>query len=215
MKYIKTGLFVLIGVIACLYAFQESLDMSKINAPLNAVNQEMKLAPPKEVESSGDLQPIQTQTNQDNSNAVKSKHDRQLAALNNLEFEQYEKGNIDFRLLRLTQVKRNPPPIYPEELSKMDGKTVKILGFMAPYDDIENMKNFMLFPTIAGCFFCAPPSAIEVVLIRQKVEKAKFIYSTIVVEGTLSLWKEDSGDEGHKMFLYIINDAKVTNYTKG
>lgn len=122
-------------------------------------------------------------------------------------------GAIDFDTLKTTTLNRQPPPVYQAEVKSLDGKTIKIVGFMGPYDDFENLKNFMLFNKPVGCNFCQPPSVKEVVMVRQKVDKAKFIDAPIIVEGTLRLWKEKSEDEGHKNgFLYVMEEAHATKY---
>lgn len=117
---------------------------------------------------------------------------------------------VDFDLLMRTKIRRRPPPEYPERLSELDLQTVKILGFMVPFDSLTDMRKFMLFPTPMGCYFCTPPSPLEVVFIRRTSDKEEpFIGDLIEVEGKLSLWREGSRDAGHKMFLYIIDDAKI------
>jgi hypothetical protein len=123
-------------------------------------------------------------------------------------------GEIDFRLLRETVLKREPPPIFPEDLARYEGKTVRMAGFMAPVDRLDDMSNFMLFNTPVGCYFCEPPSPKQVVFIRQAKKDPKhkpaFVAEPIEVEGTLRLWAADSDDLAHEMFLFVIQDAKVT-----
>ncbi|MBX3730623.1 MAG: DUF3299 domain-containing protein [Candidatus Sumerlaeia bacterium] len=123
-------------------------------------------------------------------------------------------GEIDFLLLRATTLRRQPPPVYPEALAKLDGTKVRVVGFMAPYDRLDDMSNFMLMTTPVGCTFCEPPSPKEVVFVRQHkkdpAEKLPFVSDPIEIEGTLNLWKADSEDLAHEMFLYVVNDTKVT-----
>ncbi|MFT5122711.1 MAG: hypothetical protein ACI9TH_003986 [Kiritimatiellia bacterium] len=122
-------------------------------------------------------------------------------------------GAVDFDVLKTTVLNRKPPPVYTTQIQNLDGKKIKIVGFMGPYDDFENLKNFMLFNKPVGCNFCQPPSVKEVVMVRQKVDTAKFIDAPILVEGTLRLWSEGSKDEGHENgFLYVMEDALVVKY---
>jgi hypothetical protein len=119
-------------------------------------------------------------------------------------------GVITFDLLRSTELKLTPPPIFPEELAKLDGKKVRVRGFMSPFDNLKDMRNCMLFPFATGCFFCAPPSPREVVFIRiESKDPVPFESSAIEIEGTLNLWKDGSADKAHQSFLYVVNDAKV------
>ncbi len=131
--------------------------------------------------------------------------------LNKLLEERGEKEDeISFKLLRETEIGSKPPPVYPEELPLFDGQKIKMIGFMTPYDSLTNMENFMLMSVPTGCFFCAPPGPLETVFIRQKdKEEYPYMYGAIEVEGTLKLWKQDTNDLMHKMFLFIIDDAEV------
>lgn len=140
----------------------------------------------------------------------KSKHDAEKPAPSAVEAGLEDA--VDFKTLKETVLNRKPPPIYGK-VEDLDGKIIRIVGFMGPYDDFENLRNFMLFNKPVGCNFCAPPSVKEVVFVRQKAEKAKFIDEPVLVEGTMKLWREDSEDEGHHNgFLYVMEDAKVEVY---
>src|SRR4051794_25582078 len=63
---------------------------------------------------------------------------------------------VDFKLLDRTILKRHEdaPPlvIFPEELKAEDNKRISIVGFMAPFEEMDNMKRFMLLPSYVGCF---------------------------------------------------------------
>ena len=119
-------------------------------------------------------------------------------------------GWIDFPILKKTVLRDRPPPEYVPQLAEMDGDQVKMVAFMTPYDSLKDMRRFMAMPMPTGCYFCAPPSPKEVVFIRQDTDKQMpFINEPLLIEGTLDLWKEDSSDDAHQMFLYVINDAKV------
>lgn len=125
-------------------------------------------------------------------------------------------GGIGFDLLRRTKLEADPPPIYPEALARLDGRKVRMAGFMSPYDSLNDMRNFMLFPHATGCFFCAPPSPLDVVFIRWDTDRRqRFIEEPILVEGTLRLWSEGSDEEKHRYFLYVIDEAKVTKLQAG
>lgn len=127
--------------------------------------------------------------------------------------ERYKRGEIDFYLLRQTRYYEDQPPAFPKELTELKDKKIKMMGFMSPYDDLNNMKNFMLMPMVSGCFFCVPPSIEEVLLIRQESdEQCPYIAEPIVIEGTLRLWSKENENPVFEMFLYIIEDANVRAY---
>lgn len=118
---------------------------------------------------------------------------------------------LDFALLKTTQVGRKPPPIYLPKLSAVQGRDVAIAGYMAPYDDLKNLHQFMLMNVPVGCYFCAPPSPLEVVFVRQREKKTEYIDGPIMVKGRMLLWTDQQAerDPMHEMFLYVIDDAVV------
>jgi len=119
---------------------------------------------------------------------------------------------ITFALLAKTTLSDNPPPIFPAELLKLEGKRVRISGFMAPYGDPEKLDKIMLLETPGGCFYCNPPDANAVVFVRRSPKDAELKYDTepVAFEGTLHLFKtEMKDDDDAKRFLFTIDDAKV------
>jgi len=120
---------------------------------------------------------------------------------------------VDFKLLEKTQPDDNYHPVYPEALSRLDGTHIRIRGFMAPFDDLEDMSRFMLMGYPTGCNFCAPPSVNQVVLARQpdRLRPFPYIGGPIEITGRLSLWKTTSDDPAHRdeYFLYILEDVRV------
>lgn len=105
----------------------------------------------------------------------------------------------------------SPAPVYAEELTKLKGKRIRITGFVAPYQDPDNMKKVLLFNAATGCFFCNPPEENGIVLVRlaDKEKPLNMDNDTITVEGTLHLLEPDSKDEEAKQFFYTIDEAKV------
>lgn len=125
----------------------------------------------------------------------------------------HPENTIDFKLLAEAVPDENSNPIFPGALTLLDGKQVSIQGFMAPFDDLEDLTRFMLFSFPTGCNFCAPPSADQVVMVRRPEDGAPYDYvdGPIRVTGTLSLWKESSDDPAHSMdfFLYLLKEVEV------
>ena len=104
-----------------------------------------------------------------------------------------------------------PTPVFAEELKKLEGKQVRITGFVAPYQDPDNMTKLLLLNAGTGCFFCNPPQESGIVFIRlgAKEKPINMDNDTITVEGTLHLLQPDSKDDEAKQFFYTIDDAKV------
>jgi len=137
----------------------------------------------------------------------------------------YANGQIDFELLDLTTNALDEDPDYPAELAALDGKTVEFMGFMTPYDSIDEFKRFMLvnFPT--GCNFCAIPRLQEIVFVQVDLTKKPppFLEGITKVRGTLNLkkpgrtfdiegWLPEEKHDVFKEFIFVISDAKATEF---
>lgn len=129
-----------------------------------------------------------------------------------------EATKVDFKFLARTKIDPQSPAkvAYPDDMAALDNQRISIVGFMAPFEEIDNMKKFMLLPSYVGCYFCAPPSFTQVLLIEQRTrskDKLPFIDDPIIVNGTLRLYSKDSQHPAHKAeFVYAMDDAEVTVY---
>ena len=108
---------------------------------------------------------------------------------------------------------------FPESLKKLDGRRVSLIGFMAPFESLEDMSRCMIVPSYVGCTFCSPPNLRQVVFISQgeKDPSTKETYSFIeepsFVTGIFRISYPESEHEGKKQgFVYSIENAKVTVY---
>ena len=123
-------------------------------------------------------------------------------------------NRIRFDDLMRTRLYRKPPPVYPAKLSELNGKVVRIRGFMSPFDSLTDLRNFMLLETPTGCYFCEPPGPTQVAFVRLPGNKPlEFINEAIDVEGTLRLWEADSKEPRHDTFLYVIDAIRLTRVT--
>ena len=48
---------------------------------------------------------------------------------------------------------------FPESLKKLNGQRVSMVGFMAPFDSLEDMRRCQMVPSYVGCNFCSPPTS--------------------------------------------------------
>ena len=118
-------------------------------------------------------------------------------------------NRIDFALLSKTML-HNSILFFPDELADLNNKEVELVGFMAPYDSLNEFRRMVVLPFSAGCNFCAPPSPVEIVYVEQRASKADQFYNIpIQVTGKLKLWEKDSTIEAHKYFLFFIEDATI------
>ena len=127
---------------------------------------------------------------------------------------------IDFPLLAEARPKDliDMSLAFPEELQKLDGKKVSLIGFMAPFDSLEDMSKCMMVPSYVGCTFCTPPNLRQVVFITQGEDSPDTVYPFIeepsFVTGTFKISLPGTTHEGKKQgFVYSIQNAQVSAYT--
>lgn len=104
---------------------------------------------------------------------------------------------------------------FPEALLQLDGKEVQLIGFMAPFDSLENMRRCMIVPTYVGCTFCSPPDLTQVVYVTQgdgdTAGKYPYVDTVAHVRGTLRLSVPPNEHEGALQgFIYSLENAVVT-----
>ena len=58
---------------------------------------------------------------------------------------------------------------FPESLKKLNGQRVSMVGFMAPFDSLEDMRRCQMVPSYVGCNFCSP-NLRQVVYVTQGSE---------------------------------------------
>lgn len=128
--------------------------------------------------------------------------------------EASSEGSITFKDLdsALLPETEGDPVDFPAWLDTLDGKRVTVAGFMAPFDQLDDLNVFMLMPSYVGCYFCAPPSFTQVVLVRQedtaRRKKRPFIDPPIRVTGVLRLYRPGSEHPAHRdQFVYALDDA--------
>jgi hypothetical protein len=75
------------------------------------------------------------------------------------------------------------------ELKALDGKEVRIPGFMVPLEDnMKNVSQFLLVPSPQACIHVPPPPPNQMVLVEMDgSEDAKVEFGPIWIYGTLSL----------------------------
>lgn len=81
-------------------------------------------------------------------------------------------------------------PEFPEELKKLNGKTVKMSGYMFPLDQTEDQKQFLFGPFPLSCpYHYHSPNSLTIEAHADK--PLPFSYDQITIKGTLELVPED------------------------
>ncbi len=106
---------------------------------------------------------------------------------------------------------------FPESLRKLEGQRVSLVGFMAPFDSLDDMRRCMIVPSYVGCTFCSPPSLTQVVYVTQggagesMRRPFPFIEEPSYITGILRLSLPGNDHEGTQQgFIYSIENAVVT-----
>ena len=117
--------------------------------------------------------------------------------------------NIDWRILAGLDYTNGKQT---DTLKKLDGKTVRIPGFVVPLDDFqEEGAEFLLVPYYGACVHTPPPPPNQMVYVRmQNNRKVKFgWWDPVWMEGTLKIEHFESpyGAAG-----FQLTGMKVTPY---
>lgn len=111
---------------------------------------------------------------------------------------------LTFRMLR-TYI---PGKTLPEDLKKLNGTNVEILGFMVPLVALENMDEFLLTSAPPLSCYCAPPVFInEIIYVKLMNSKTDFKTGAIKIRGQFSI-NLDIKDE-YSDIIYSISAVNI------
>ena len=93
---------------------------------------------------------------------------------------------------------------FGDTVKGLEGKSVKIIGFMMPLENTLEQKHFILsMLPLDGCQFCAPGTQAQFLEVKVKGDGIRYSYDPIEVAGTFELIPDAP------MGLYfLIKDAK-------
>lgn len=98
---------------------------------------------------------------------------------------------IDWRLLRNLDLQTGEKPA---ELAALDGKPVKIPGFVVPLDDdAASFSEFLLVPSPQACIHVPAPPANQMIMVRMKSGQApQRSWGPVWIKGTINIATMDS-----------------------
>jgi hypothetical protein len=105
----------------------------------------------------------------------------------------------------ITRQKDRYVPEFSREIAALDKREVKLKGFMLPLEPGLTQKRFLLIAQPPDCGFCMPGGPEQIAEVLAKVP-AKLPSDAIIVSGTFSLLRDDSGG-----LLYRLTEAVVVN----
>lgn len=116
----------------------------------------------------------------------------------------------DPRAMEALQTLRTAWDNAPAEPS-MDGRKVRIPGFMIPLDRVgESVKTFLLVPYFGACIHSPPPPANQMILVTLTKPVGGFIsMSPVWVNGTMKI---DRTDSPWGKAAYLLKASKVEAY---
>lgn len=116
-----------------------------------------------------------------------------------LELAIQELGNFDYDADRGGNI--------PADVVALSGSRVRLIGFMIPMDQAQNITQFALVPSLFACCFGLPPTIQHTIVVNCPDGKAVSYYpDEIVVEGTLSVEEKTEDD-----FIISIFEMEVSS----
>ncbi|MEM1126288.1 MAG: DUF3299 domain-containing protein [Bacteroidota bacterium] len=82
-------------------------------------------------------------------------------------------------------------PTFPEDVEALDGKEIRLTGYMTPLDFSSEQMHFLISAWPGdGCGFHLPGGPMQVVEV-QAAEGVGFTYDTVAMEGRFELLRDD------------------------
>lgn len=81
-------------------------------------------------------------------------------------------------------------PVYPQAVTALNQKTLRLQGFMMPLEAGEQQRHFLLASVPLTCSFCTPGGPESMVEVRTKTP-VKYSLGAVVVEGKFHVLQND------------------------
>lgn len=95
-------------------------------------------------------------------------------------------------------------PDFPAEIRALDGKDIKVKGYMFPLDENDKQKVFLFGPFPLNCPFQYHVGPSLVIMVDAPKKPVLFSYDPVVITGRLELIEKD---EDNSIF-YKLHDAR-------
>lgn len=92
-------------------------------------------------------------------------------------------------------------PTFAPAVQSLNGKTVKVQGFMLPLEPVEKQRHFLLSAVPTTCSFCVPAGPEGLIEIRTRTP-VRFTVDALTLEGKLAVLSDDQ----YGLF-YRVTDA--------
>lgn len=112
---------------------------------------------------------------------------------------------LTFRMLR-TYI---PGKALPEDIKKLNGNNVEILGFMTPLNALENMDEFLLCSAPPLNCYCAPPIFInEIIYVKLIDKRTDFKTGAVRIKGQFHVNTEVKDEYSDIIYSIIASDIE-------
>lgn len=116
-----------------------------------------------------------------------------------LDLEIKDLGNFDYDADRGGNI--------PQDVVELSGSKIRLIGFMIPMDQAENITQFALVPSLFACCFGQPPTLQHTIVVNCPKGKAvSYFPDEISVEGTIKV--EEKKEDG---FIVSIFEMEVSS----
>ena len=115
-------------------------------------------------------------------------------------------GYTSWRVLAQVElVKQNSKllPAFAQNVSVLDGKTIRVQGFMMPLDIGDKQRRFLLVAAPPHCAFCLPAGPDAMIEVRAKSD-VRYGFDAVSLSGKLQVLKDDPAG-----LYYRLVDAVV------
>ncbi|MEY4631819.1 MAG: hypothetical protein RIQ81_1939 [Pseudomonadota bacterium] len=102
----------------------------------------------------------------------------------------------------------------PESLQKLDGRIVRLPGFMVPLEDnMQAVREFLLVPDPQACIHMPPPPPNQQVLVKMTGDaEAKVEWKPVWIEGHLRITR---GTTKYGEAIFQVNARRTEAYKAG
>lgn len=98
----------------------------------------------------------------------------------------------------------------PENIAALEGQEVEIVGYMVPFDRIENITQFILLQApFMGCMHVPPPGPHETLMIKTETPMASYTQDAIRITGRMSI--EEVYVDGYLISVYTIDAGDISS----
>lgn len=115
-------------------------------------------------------------------------------------------GFTSWRLLAQVElIKQNSKllPAFAQTITALDGKVVRVQGFMMPLDIGDKQRRFLLMAAPPHCSFCLPAGPDAMIEVRAKTD-VRYGFDVVSLSGKLQVLKNDPAGLYYRLLDAVI-----------